>query len=182
MQGLIVVALVLGVVAMFVDRTYNGATFDELSSSWKIDVTAWIFALAVGVPLLLRRWPDPQQRVLVGVTVSTFFFAFLQGSAVLRYGTPTRYDEGTWFAVRLLQSACLLGACWTVRHRAGQPVRASRSVRVALVATSAVCGALLMAATVAQWDHSQELIDIGYVAGPHAARGVARAASCSDRS
>jgi peptidoglycan/LPS O-acetylase OafA/YrhL len=88
---------------------------------------------------------------------------FLQGSVVLRYGT-TGYDEGTWFIVRLLQSACLLGACWSVRHGAGALIWASRSVRVVLTALAAVCGVLLTAATVAQWDHSRELIDTGYVA------------------
>ena len=99
--ALILVALVAGIIGLFVNRSTD-SPFNELSADWRVDITAWVLALAVGVPLLLWNGPIAQRFVLIGVTASSLFFGFLQASAVVRYGTDW-YDEGPWILVNLLQ-------------------------------------------------------------------------------
>lgn len=161
-QTLIIAAVVLGVVALFVNRSET-TPFNEFGGDWKLDAAAWILTLAVGVPLLLARWPVEQRAVLVGATVSAFFFQFLQASAVVRYG-GTNLDEGTWFLVSFLQAACLVGAIWTLARRPLVTLPTSFGVRFALVALAFVTSALLVAATYDEWNQTGSLAESDTVA------------------
>jgi hypothetical protein len=161
LQVLIVAATVLGVVGLFLNR--GGTTpFNELSAGWQVDATVWFLTLAVAVPLLLGNRPIEQRFVLVGVAASAFFFEFLQASAFVHYGT-TGYDEGSWLVVKLLQTVCLVGAIWIVRHRASKSLPSSPPIRVALVAIATACGALVTAATHDEWSSARLLVENEFV-------------------
>ena len=159
--ALILVALVAGIIGLFVNRSTD-SPFNELSPDWHVDITVWVLTLAIGVPLLLRNGPVAQRFVLIGVTASSLFFGFLQASAVVRYG-PDWYDEGPWFLVKLLQTACLFAACFVVRRRRAEPIPSSPAVRIGLVALAAMCAALMLSALYDQWSQTEKLVEEGYV-------------------
>jgi TIR domain len=161
-QAFIIAAVVLGVVALFVNRSET-TPFNEFGGDWKLDAAAWILTLAVGVPLLLARWPIEQRAVLIGATVAAFFFQFLQASAVVRYG-GTNLDEGTWFFVSFLQAACLVGAIWTLARRPLTPLPTSSRLRIALVVLAIVSSVLLVAATYDEWNQTGRLVESDTVA------------------
>ncbi len=165
---LIFAALILGVVSLSLDRTVDidGSTyqFTEFTSSTAVDALAWLLALAVGVPLLLSRHPVEQRFVLAGVTLATFFYEFLQASGTIRYGIDG-YDEGSWIIVKVLELGCLVGACWIVRKRSGQPRPPAVRLRLALIAVAILSGALVVGATQKQWSQAPSLIESTIV--PH---------------
>ena len=78
--GLILVALVAAIIGLFVNHSTD-SPFNVLSLDRRVDITAWLLSLAIGVPLLLRNGPVAQRFVLIGVTASLSFFGFLQASA-----------------------------------------------------------------------------------------------------
>ena len=135
--------------------------FSELSSGWQIDAGVWILTLAVAVPLVLGHRPVDQRFVLIGVAASAFFYEFLQAAAFVRYGT-TGYDEGSWFALKAVQTLCLVGAIWIVRHRAPPSLPTSPGLRAVLVALAFGCGALVVAAIIDQYDQAGVLVNNGF--------------------
>ncbi len=160
-KALVGSAVVLGIVALFINRS-TASPFDELSFNWRVDLTAWILTLAVGVPLLLDRQPVEQRFVLIGVTCATFFFEVLQSAATVRYG-PEYFDEGVWIAVHAVQIALLVVAIRTLRrHRDGPARSAPRRVRV-LPVMAAVAGALVLGATYQEWVDTRELHNNDYI-------------------
>jgi TIR domain len=164
-EVLIIVALILGALALVVDRSVliSGSRhhFNELSGRPLVDAMAWILALAAGVPLVLGNRPVEQRLVLAGVTVS-LFLALWQSADAVRYGT-TGYSEGSWYLAKFFQIACLIGAYAIVRRRSVESVPGPPRHRVPLVVIAIACGALSIAATYDQWSHTPALIDGGYV-------------------
>jgi hypothetical protein len=159
LQALLVAATVFGVIALYQNRS-EVTPFSELSSGGGIDTCVWILTLAVAVPLLLGHRPVDQKLVLIGVAASAFFFEFLQASAVVRYGT-TGYDERTRLVLKVLQTICLVGAIWMVRHAANPSLPSPPWLRAVLVALAAACGVLLIAALRDQFTEAGVLVNNG---------------------
>jgi hypothetical protein len=161
---LIIAALVFGVVGLSVNRGVD-SPFNELSSTTPVDVSIWILTLAIGVPLLMGRHPVEQRFVLAGVALSSFFFEFLQASAVVHYEIDG-FNEGTWFLLKVLQTLCLAGAYIVVRRRSAElPLSASRRLRIPLIVIAIGCATSLLIATNGEWNHALELVENGYVPG-----------------
>ena len=162
---LIIAALVLGVVGVFLDRTTfvsdSSYQFNEMSSKTQVDVMVMLITVATAVPLFLRRYPVERRFVLLGIAVSTFF-EFVHASGSVRFGTDG-YDERSWNLVRIAEIACLIGAYLILRKRSSESIPASpRRYRVPLASIAIGCGALLVAATYAEWSDIPQVVDEGY--------------------
>ncbi|MGD9703906.1 MAG: toll/interleukin-1 receptor domain-containing protein [Acidimicrobiia bacterium] len=160
LRVLVVAAVLLGIIALSTNRSED-SPFDALSGNWRIDMAAWIITLAVGVPLLLTRWPIEQRAVLVGTAVAVFFFQFLQSSATVRYGSVYPLTEGSWVFVYVLQAVCLALALVVVRRRASRALPTSKTVRRALLALAILSSVLLTLAVYDEWDQTGHLVDEG---------------------
>ena len=160
-QILMIAALLLGVVALSVDRTVNiGGNifhFDELGNSTTVNATAWLLTLAIAVPLFLGQRPIVQRCMLAGVIVATAVYEFLQSSATIRYGTKS-YDEGSWILLKLIELGCLVGAYRVLRKRLVESPPAASRHRSVLVAIAIGSGVLLILATIKEWSDASGLI------------------------
>ena len=165
---LVVAALILGVAGMFVNRSVeiNGSVsqFNELYSNSTVDLLEWLLTLAIAVPLLLGRYPVQQRFVLAGVGISTFFYEFLQASGSIRFG-PGAYGEGSWFFVKVLQTACLVGAYLIVRTRSAEPLAAAPKYKIPVVVITVASAALLVGAYYKERSDVRTVIDQGNLPG-----------------
>ena len=161
LQLLLVGALVLCIVALFVNRsTYS--PFTELSGSTTEDVIEWIVTLSIVIPLVLASRPVEQRFVLLGVTGAAVCFGLLQSSVTLRFG-PTNLDEGGWFMLKASENACLVGACWIARRHTDRSKWSKPSLKVAAIALTLLSGAALVRSTLGEWDGVTQLVDNGDV-------------------
>ena len=160
-QILMIAALLLGIVALSVDRTLTvfGSPFhfDELGNSTTVDVTVWLLTLAIAVPLFFGQRPIVQRFMLGGVVAATAVYEFLQSSATIRYGTKS-YDEGSWILVKLIEVGCLVGAYRVLRKGLVEPPPATSRYRSLLVAIAIGSGVLLILATIKEWSDASGLI------------------------
>jgi hypothetical protein len=159
---LIIAALVLGIVGLFLNRSmsFNDSfdQFNEMGSTTSVDILVMMLTLAIAVPLFLGRHPVEQRFVLAGIAVSTFLFQFVQDSASLVYGTEG-YSEGSWYLLKIVEVACLVGAYQVLRRRSSGSISSPPRFRIPLVVIAIGCAALLVPATHDEWADAQELID-----------------------
>jgi hypothetical protein len=161
LQMLLIAALSLGVVALSIDRRVEiGGSifhFSELGTSTANDATLWVLTLAIAVPLFLGSRQVEQRSVLAGVVVASFCYELLQASATVRYGAD-KYDEGSWFLVKILEIGCLSGAYWIVRKRSDGSRPAASRYRIPLMAIATASGVLLLLASHKEWSEASGLI------------------------
>ncbi|MEO8264162.1 MAG: TIR domain-containing protein [Ilumatobacteraceae bacterium] len=164
-QMLLVAGLILGVVALSLDRSVNISDsdfhFDELSSTTTVSAISWLLTSALAIPLFMGSRPVEQRAVLIGVVASSLLYDLLQASATVRYGT--RYDERAWIVVKTLELACLVVAYRVLRKRSGGSPAAPPRFRAALLAIAVASGVLLVVATHKEFGDALTLIDQGTV-------------------
>jgi hypothetical protein len=163
---LIIASLVLGVVGLFLDRTAwisdSSYQFNEMSSKSQVDIMVMLLTVAIAVPLFLGKHPVERRFVLLGIAVSTFIIEFMQASGSVRFGIDG-YDEGSWYLVKIAAIGCLIGAYLILRKRSSGSVSASPPrYRVLLASVAIGCGALLVAATYAEWSDIPAVVEAGY--------------------